>query len=88
VKEIPWRDRNGAPLDGVEGAGSKAFLSAPDKAGKQWPFAIAWASREDVSGAILARADGLNSDRVSGRMDNVDVYRLIYLTLFGVEIAK
>jgi len=74
-----------APLDGVDGAGTELFMSAPDRAGKRWPFAVAWAYRWDVSGGILVRAKGLNAERVTqlGVVDNTDIYRIMYYTLFG-----
>ena len=83
---VPERDPNGAPLDGVTGSGSAPFLSAPDRAGRRWPFAITWASRDDVSGGILVRAEGLNAELVHGTLDSTDVYRVMYRTLFGVLI--
>jgi alkaline phosphatase len=51
------------------------------------PFAIAWATLTDVSGGILVRGVGRNADQITsaGTMDNVDVYRLMYRTLFGRE---
>lgn len=82
-RPLPERDGNGAPLDGVRGAGTEPFLSAPDAAGQRWPFAIAWATLHDASGGILVRAEGLNADRVKGTFDSTDIYRLCYLTLFG-----
>jgi alkaline phosphatase len=36
-----------------------------------------------VSGGILVRAIGLNSDRVRGSLDNTEIATLIRLTLFG-----
>jgi alkaline phosphatase len=80
---VPERDRNGAPLDGVEGTGGRPFVAAPDRAGARWPFAIAWATLSDVSGGILVRAVGRNADLVWGTMDSTDVYRVMYRTLFG-----
>lgn len=77
---------NGAPLDGRFGTVSEPFLSAPDNAGQRWPFGIAWSSIVDVSGGILVRGAGLNADRIRGTMDNTDVYKLMYLTLFGREL--
>ncbi len=77
---------NGAPLDGRYGTVSEPFLSAPDKAGRRWPFGIAWSSIVDVSGGILVRGAGFNADRIQGTMDNTDVYKLMYLTLFGRQL--
>lgn len=80
--------------DGLEGRGSagttggaKMFLSEPDQFGQRMEFAISWAGLPDVAGGILSRAEGLNAhllnSKFSKRFDNVDVYRLMYLTLFG-----
>jgi alkaline phosphatase len=86
-QNLPERDRNGAPFDGQRGTGSPAFLAAPDREGRRHPFAIAWASADDVSGAILVRGIGRNAELITaaGLMDNVGVYRLMYRTLFGRE---
>jgi len=80
---LPNFDENGSPLDGIEGTGSLPFISAPDKNGKRFPFAIAWSTLGDVSGSVVARAHGLNSEKMKGKIDNTDIYRIIYLTLFG-----
>jgi len=87
--DLPERDRNGAPLDGQRGAGTTAWLSAPDRAGQRHPFAIAWSTLTDVSGGILVRGVGLNAELISqaGTMDNVEVYRVMYRTLFGREAS-
>ncbi len=63
------------------------------------PFAIGWTSVQDTAGAILSRAEGLNAyllnsrrpfspgePPLSERFDNTDVYRLVYLTLFGERL--
>ena len=86
---LPERDRNGAPLDGQGGTGTVAWLSAPDRNGVRHPFAIAWSTLTDVSGGILVRGVGRNAEQISqaGTMDNVDVYRLMYRTLFGRDAA-
>lgn len=84
---LPERARNGAPLDGVFGTDRQAFESAPDQNGKRWPFAVVWSSRDDVSGGILIRAAGLNSELVTGTQDNTAIYRFMYRTLFGVDLG-
>jgi alkaline phosphatase len=74
-------------LDGVEGRHSSPFSALPDAVGRALPFAIAWSGAEDVAGGVLARAQGLNAPLLrslfSERFDNTDVYRMMYLTLFG-----
>lgn len=83
-KSLPPSLINGSPLDGQKGPVSEPFLSAPDRNGNVWPFAISWsASRIDVAGGILVRGEGLNADRIRGTMDNTDIYKVMYLTLFG-----
>jgi hypothetical protein len=87
-RNLPERDRNGSPIDGQTGTGTLAWLSAPDRAGVRHPFAISWSTLTDVSGGILVRGVGLNAEQISaaGTMDNVDVYRLMYRTLFGTPV--
>jgi len=80
---VPANDRNGAPLDGVEGRGTMPFMSAPDAAGRRWPFAIAWSTFSDSSGGILTKAHGLNAALLPPMVHNTDIYRMMYATLFG-----
>jgi alkaline phosphatase len=79
------------PLDGRYGRGTEPFLAEPDQFGQQLPFAVAWTSTEDLTGGVVTRAEGLHADTVadelSARFDNVDVYRVAYLTLFGEALA-
>ncbi len=86
-KPLPATSKNGAPLDGVGGTGTLPFMSAPDRNFRRWPFAIAWATENDVAGAILVRAAGRNADQVRGRIDNTGIYRIMYETLFSRSIA-
>jgi alkaline phosphatase len=83
-RPLPDKTFYGAPLDGRDGLGSKPFIAAPDQFGQRLPFGIAWAGFRDSQGGILARAEGVNAEALrSGNCDNTDIYRLIYLTLFG-----
>ncbi|WP_270938554.1 alkaline phosphatase [Falsiroseomonas oryzae] len=84
---LPERDNNGAPWDGQGGSRGMAFMSAPDRNGTRHPFAITWATADDAAGGVLARAVGLNSNLVSGTIDNTDIYRVMYRTLFGVTLS-
>lgn len=80
-------ENNNAKIDGLYGRDSFAFVSEPDQFGRRWPFAIAWSGTPDTAGGILARAAGLNSELLNTafieRFDNIDIYRMMYLTLFG-----
>lgn len=80
---LPLTDHNGAPMDGVNGTGTLPFISKPDKQGRTFPFGIVWASFGDLTGSVVARAHGLNADKMNGKIDNTDIYRMMYLTLFG-----
>lgn len=75
--------RNGAPLDGPQGSGSVPFRALPDQFGNRLYFGIAWADNEDLMGGIVARAHGLNADLLPTSVDNTDIYRMLYATLFG-----
>lgn len=83
------RDKNGAPVDGAErtesGGVAKPFVSAPDRAGRTHEFVVVWGTHMDSSGGIVARAAGLNAEKVRGSFDNTAVYPLIYETLFGAK---
>ena len=81
---LPERDNNGAPIDGIGGTGTLPFISKPDKSGKTFPFGIVWSAYGDLTGSVIARAHGLNADKMHGKIDNTDIYRIMYLTLFGV----
>ncbi len=75
------------PLDGIEGRGSATFVAEPDQFGQSLRFAVSWVGTPDVAGGIVSRAAGLNAEllntALSARFDNVDIYRMAYLTLFG-----
>jgi alkaline phosphatase len=87
-KPLPATSKNGSPADGVTGTGGVPFLSAPDAKGQRWPFAITWATENDVHGGILVRAAGKNADKVKGRLDNTDIYKIMYQTLFDRPIGN
>ncbi len=82
---LPVQTTNGTPLFGVNGRASLPFVSAPDRSGERFAFGVAFADLEDVAGGILARAAGLNAERLPLLTDNTDIYRLMYLTLFGED---
>lgn len=74
-------------LDGVEGRGSRLFLTETDQYGQRLQFGIVWPGTGDYYGGIVSRAAGLNAglltDVFSERFDNIDVYRMMHATLFG-----
>jgi alkaline phosphatase len=80
------------PLDGIEGRGTAPFMTAADAFGATRPIAISWPGTADYAGAIVARAQGLNAGTLRTAFpqgfDNTDVYRLMYLTLFGKALPS
>lgn len=86
-KPLPEKGNNGAPWDGKDGPKSIPFVSAPDKQGRKFPFAVAWGSFGDNAGSIVSKAHGMNADKLPTTIDNTDIYRMMYSTLFGKEIA-
>ncbi len=84
---VPERSRNGSPWDGKQGTKTIPFTSAPDKQGKRFNFAVGWTSFGDNSGSVVAKAHGINANKLPTTVDNTGIYRLMYSTLFGKELA-
>lgn len=87
-KPLPASDRNGSPLDGRDGTGTLPFISAPDASNQRFPFAIAWTGFPDNAGSIVAKSHGLNASKLHGTVDNTEIYRLMYTTLFGTTPSR
>ncbi len=81
---LPERVFNGAPLDGIEGTNTPPFVSKPDRFGETHTFGISWATFGDISGGVIARAHGFNAESLPKHVENIDIYRVMYHTLFGV----
>jgi alkaline phosphatase len=77
---------NGVPIDGREGTGTLPFVAKPDRNGTELRFAISWASDDDVAGGVIARAHGMNAEYLPNNVDNTEIYRLMYRTLFGIAL--
>jgi alkaline phosphatase len=75
--------RNGGSQDGRDGTETPPFVAAPDQFGQRMRFGIVWAGHNDFGGGIIAKAHGLNADRLPNNVDNTVIYRMMYLTLFG-----
>jgi alkaline phosphatase len=80
---LPAVSPNGSPVDGRGGTGTPPFVAAPDRNGRELRFGIVWAFDEDLAGGVVARAHGLNADLLPRNVHNTDIYRLMYITLFG-----
>lgn len=85
ARPLPERDVNGAPIDGRAGTGSLPFVARPDEAGRALAFWISWGAKEDTAGGVVVRAEGRNADLLPPNVDNIGLYRLMHLTLFGRE---
>ncbi len=75
-------------LDGGDGRDTDPFISAPDRNGVTYPFGVAWAGTPDFPGGIVSKAHGLNADKLPATVDNTGIYRLMYETLFDVELES
>lgn len=71
---------NGSPIDGNNG---KPFIAAADSRGVRLPFVVTWASTSDSSGGTVARGVGPGAEIIHGTVDSTDIYRALYLGLFG-----
>jgi alkaline phosphatase len=80
---LPPLAENGAPLDGRAGTSSAPFIAAPDRFGNRLHFGICWANSKDLGGGVVAKAHGLNARLLPANVDNTDIYRMMYATLFG-----
>lgn len=74
---------NGAPIDGPDGTGSLPFIAAADQFGQRMPFHVSWGAYGDVYGGVIAKAHGLNAHLLPNNVDNTDIYRIMYATIFG-----
>ena len=76
------------PLDGTEGRDTEPFISAPDANGNEYPFGIVYVGTPDVAGSIVSKTYGLNAELLPSTVDNTDIYRIMYQTLFDVELPQ
>lgn len=74
------------PGDGQQGVGTDAFVAQPSDSGNVYNFDVAWAGQPDFAGSVVAKAHGLNADRLPATVDNTDIYRAMYETLFEVDL--
>ena len=82
-RPLPKRTENGSPLDSDQGM---PYLAAADANGVRQPFYVTWASSSDSAGGTIARGMGPGSVRIEGTIDSTQIYRALYLGLFGRDI--
>ncbi len=76
------------PRDGQSGRNTEPFVSAPNAFGKELPFGVSYVGTPDFAGSIVAKTYGLNSEELPSTLDNTDIYRLMYKTLFEKELPQ
>ncbi|MBW4549796.1 MAG: alkaline phosphatase [Aphanocapsa sp. GSE-SYN-MK-11-07L] len=82
------------PVDGSTGSTNSAeqpwtaFTSEPAENGMTSDFGMSWVGTPDFAGSIVAKAHGLNADQLPATVDNTDIDRLMYQTLFEVELPS
>lgn len=87
-KEVmPVKTDKGALVYG-QGHTRKPFLTFPDRKGHKMPFGVIWPTGWDLYSGMVVKASGLHSDTIKGIVDNTDLYKLMYLTLFGKDLRK
>jgi glycerophosphoryl diester phosphodiesterase len=88
VNANPTTEPRPVPLDGVDGANTPPFTAAPDADGDVFNFGVSWAGTPDFPGSIVAKAAGLNADKLPSTVDNTGMYELMYETLFETELES
>jgi glycerophosphoryl diester phosphodiesterase len=73
------------PVDGATGTTTPwiSFESQDSIAGEVGNFGIGWVGTPDFPGSIVSKTYGLNADLLPSTLDNTEIYRLMYKTLFG-----
>lgn len=82
-RPLPARTENGAPIDSDHGL---PYLTPTDAQGRRIPFYITWASASDSAGGTVARGTGPGAALIRGTIDSTDIYRALYLGLFGKRL--
>jgi glycerophosphoryl diester phosphodiesterase len=81
---------NSAVLDGVNGSTGtaeapwKPFAAKSSIDGPMGNFGVAWVGTPDFPGSIVAKAHGMNADKLPSTLDNTEIYNVMYQTMFGV----
>jgi len=75
------------PYDGTTGNDTAPFTTgAPDADGDTFDYGVLWAGTPDFAGSIVSKTYGLNAEELPSTVDNTGIYRLMYQTLFDVEL--
>lgn len=82
-RPLPERTPSGSLLDSDQG---QPFLTPADANGNRIPFYITWASDSDSAGGTVARGIGPGAAKIEGTVDATQVYKALYLGLFGTDL--
>lgn len=78
-------------LDGVNGSTASAefpwvaFPSVDSLDGPLGNFGIGWVGTPDFPGSIVSKTYGMNADLLPSTVDNTEIYKIMYRTLFGLD---
>ncbi|NJP11330.1 MAG: alkaline phosphatase [Leptolyngbyaceae cyanobacterium RU_5_1] len=59
------------------------FTAMDSLDGRMGNFAIGWVGTPDFPGSIVSKTYGMNADLLPSTLDNTEIYKLMYQTLFG-----
>ncbi|AFY92239.1 alkaline phosphatase [Chamaesiphon minutus] len=82
---------NRAFFDGVNGSTASAefpwkpFAAKNSIDGPMGNFVVNWVGTPDFPGSIVSKAYGMNADQLPSTLDNTEIYKLMYRTLFGTD---
>lgn len=88
INANPTTEDRQVPLDGLDGSNTLPFTAAPDANGDIFNFGVGWIGTPDFPGSIVAKASGLNADKLPSTVDNTGMYELMYETLFNTELKS
>jgi len=80
-------------LDGEKGSTASpefpwiSFKAMDSIDGPMGNFGVVWAGTPDFPGSIVSKTYGLNAENLPSTLDNTEIYKQMYQTLFGVELA-
>lgn len=78
-------------LDGINGSTAspenpwQPFPSMDSIDGPMGNFAVAWVGTPDFPGSIVSKTYGMNADLLPSTLDNTEIYRIMYQTMFGIR---
>ncbi len=85
---------NRAFFDGANGSTASAefpwkpFAAKDSIDGPMGNFVVNWVGTPDFPGSIVSKAYGLNADKLPSTLDNTEIYKLMYRTMFGTDSRK